>query len=88
MFYLILVAIVVWVLFNSAVGQALAGRIEASGPRQVDDLMAKRIAALEGDVERLTSDVRRLEEESEFLEKLLAERPGKGKQLPSGDADE
>jgi hypothetical protein len=85
MFWVILGVIFVLMLLNSTVGQALAGRIEA-GPREADELVAKRIAALEGEVERLATDVRRLEEESEFLEKLLAERPPQGKSLPPSDS--
>jgi hypothetical protein len=48
--------------------------------------MAERVAFLEGEVERLTSELSRIDEETEFLHKLLAERhPDAGNALPPGD---
>lgn len=43
---------------------------------------------LEGDVERLATEVSRLSEESEFLHKLLAERPSPKKLEPPTDEAE
>jgi hypothetical protein len=43
---------------------------------------------LEGEVERLSQELVRLEEESQFLQQLLDERPGGGGALPPGDEND
>jgi len=74
------------IVLDSQVGRALASRLERRGLDGPPDLMAERVAFLEGEVERLTSEISRLDEESQFLHKLLAERnPDEGAALPPGD---
>lgn len=77
------------VVLDSQVGKALAARLEEGGAGARNDLLQERIRYLEGEVERLSSEIQRLDEESEFLHKLLAERPppdeGGGRALESGD---
>ena len=74
------------ILLDSQVGRALASRLERRGLDGPPDLMAERMAFLEGEVERLTTEIVRLDEESQFLHKLLAERQADpGAALPPGD---
>jgi hypothetical protein len=48
--------------------------------------MAERVAFLEGEVERLTAEISRLDDESQFLHKLLVEKhPDDRATLPPGD---
>ncbi|HSW31681.1 MAG TPA: hypothetical protein VLH75_19505 [Longimicrobiales bacterium] len=73
------------ILLDSQVGRAMASRLERGRPDGPPDLTAERVAFLEGEIERLTSEVSRLDEESQFLHKLLAERrPDPGAALPPG----
>lgn len=48
-------------------------------------MMAERVAYLEGEVERLTSEISRLDEEGQFVTKLLSERSDSEAALPPGD---
>lgn len=74
------------IVLDSQVGRALASRLEQRGGEGSRDLIAERMAFLEGEVERLNAELARLDEESQFLHKLLAERhPGSGGALPPGD---
>lgn len=74
------------IVLDSQVGRALASRLERGTLDTPQDLTAERIAFLEGEVERLASEIDRLDEESEFLHKLLAERkPEEGAALPPSD---
>jgi len=44
------------------------------------------LAFLEGEVERLTSEIQRLDEEGEFVQRLLGQRnPEQSATLPPGD---
>lgn len=86
---LILVLVVmiplVAIVLDSQVGRALASRLEG---RRLDgpDITADRIAYLEGEVERLASEVMRLDEEGQFVHKLLTEGKGNREQaLPPSD---
>lgn len=78
------------VVLDSQLGRTLAARLEK--PQGALDSGAEpRLAALESELERLTQDVRRLEEESRFVQQLLEARPEGGPALPpgeSGDAGE
>ena len=62
------------IVLDSSVGRALASRLERRGLDGPSDLMAERIAFLEGEMERLTSEIGRLDEEGQFVTKLLSER--------------
>jgi hypothetical protein len=74
-------------VLDSRLGRAVAARIEARGREGGDQGMTDRVAYLEGEVDRLSEEVRRLTEESDFLQQLLAgRRPADpGTRLPPGD---
>ncbi len=72
------------IVLDSQVGRALASRLERRGLEAPQDATAERIAFLEGEVERLSGEISRLDEESEFVQKLLDERQH-GAALPRGD---
>lgn len=75
------------ILLDSQVGRALASRLERRGLEGPPDLMAERVAFLEGEIERLGSEISRLDEESEFLHRLLTERKqDPDAALPPGDS--
>jgi hypothetical protein len=62
------------IVMDSEIAKALAQRI-AKGPLPSDDRAAmERLGFLEREVERLSSDLGRLEEESQFMHRLLTER--------------
>jgi hypothetical protein len=71
------------VVLDSQVGRALAGRMERDRP-PVDGGSSNRLAALEGEVERLSREVQRLDEESTFLHQLLEGKKAP-EQLPPGE---
>jgi hypothetical protein len=76
------------IVLDSQVGRALASRLERRGIEGPADLTAERIAYLESEIERLTNEVMRLDEESQFVHRLLTERQkAEGGALPSGDDD-
>jgi hypothetical protein len=73
------------VILDSQVGRAIAGRLEGSrGPESLSD---RRLATLEGEVDRLSRELQRLDEESEFLHKLLEEKRAPGA-LPPGESND
>lgn len=62
------------ILLDSELAKALAQRI-ANGPLPAADRSTQeRLQFLEGEVERLVSEVGRLEEEGQFMHRLLTER--------------
>ena len=69
--FLILVLLIplIAVILDSRLGRALARRIEGGGR---DDA---RVAALEAEVEQLGAELTRLREQTEFVSRLLEERP-------------
>ncbi len=74
------------IVLDSQVGRALASRLERRSLDAPADLTAERIAFLEGEVDRLSSELSRLDEEGQFVYKLLTERGERvGGELPSGD---
>ncbi len=74
-------------VLESRLGRAVAARIENRGIAAGDDLTPERVRVLEGEVDRLSEEVRRISEESEFLQRLLAERPpAEEARLPPGDS--
>lgn len=90
MLYLILLLVVLIpllaVVLDSRFGQALASRLERRGLEAPGDFMAERIAYLESEVERLTTEILRLDEESQFVHRLLTERSSaEGGSLPPSD---
>lgn len=66
------------VILDSQFGRALAGLVERMG-REEDGATAERIAQLEGEVERLGLEVKRLEEQADFMQRLLTERASSGR---------
>jgi hypothetical protein len=85
LFVLVLLIPILAIVLDSQVGRALASRLERKGLGQPDDLLQERLMYLEGEVERLSKEVGRLDDESQFLQKLLEERPGETEALPPGD---
>jgi uncharacterized small protein (DUF1192 family) len=75
-FVLILLIPILAIVLDSQLGRALAARLEKRSIGEPSDLMAERIGFLEGEVERLSGELARLEEESQFLHKLLTEKTG------------
>ncbi|HEX2166412.1 MAG TPA: hypothetical protein VHG09_04155 [Longimicrobiales bacterium] len=72
------------VILDSQVGRAIAARLESG--RGADSLGERRLAALEGEVDRLNRELQRLDEESAFIHKLLEEKRAPGA-LPPGESD-
>jgi len=66
------------IVLDSQVGRALASRLERRGLDAPGDVTAERIAYLESEVERLSNEVTRLDEESEFVHRLLTEGKDEG----------
>ncbi|HSJ08860.1 MAG TPA: hypothetical protein VK928_03080 [Longimicrobiales bacterium] len=71
------------VVLDSQVGRAIASRLE--GGRGAESLSERRIATLEGEVDRLGREVLRLDEESAFLHRLLEEKRAPDS-LPPGES--
>src|SRR5688500_11933442 len=63
------------VVLDSQLVRALSARIESDGRTTADPALAKRLAQLEGEVERLNHEVLRLDEETTFLHRLLEKKP-------------
>jgi len=63
------------VVLDSQVGRALAARLERDRELGGGDAANRRLSALETEVERLSGEVQRLDEESTFLHRLLDEKP-------------
>ncbi len=84
-FLLVLMIQILAIVLDTPVGRALARRLEGQGLSSgADKVTSERLSYLEGEVERLTTEVRRLEEESQFLNNLLTDRPA-SQVLPPGD---
>lgn len=58
------------VILDSRLGRALASRIEGGTPDNA------RLAALEAEVDRLSNQLEHLQEQTEFVTRLLEERTG------------
>ncbi len=70
------------VVLDSKVGQALARRIEGGAPDSA------RMRALESEVERLSTELEQVREESQFVARLLEERTsGQGRQPDREDPE-
>lgn len=79
-FLMILMIPLLAVILDSQLGRALARRIEEGHPGDLD-----RLAALESEVERLSRELEVLQEQTEFVNRLLEDRT-KGR-LPEGEGD-
>jgi uncharacterized protein YlxW (UPF0749 family) len=73
------------VILDSQVGRAIAARME--GGRGPESLSDRRLAALEAEIDRLNREVQRLDEESEFIHRLLEEKRAPGA-LPPGESND
>ncbi len=80
---LVLLIPILAIVLDSHVGKAIAARLEGRA-LEPPDVVGDRVAFLEGEVERLASELQRLDEESQFLQNLLADRP-KREALPRGE---
>jgi hypothetical protein len=84
---LVLLIPVLSIVLDSQLGRALAARIERRSLGGAQELLADRIASLEGEIERLSSEVRRLDDEGQFLQRLLAEgRDAAGREIAARQA--
>lgn len=85
---LILLIPILAIVLDSQLGRALAARLENRSLGGADQATHERIAFLEGEVERLGTELGRLDEESQFLHRLLTERApdseGGRRALPDG----
>ncbi|HWV56115.1 MAG TPA: hypothetical protein VNZ57_01470 [Longimicrobiales bacterium] len=84
--FLIILIPLASIILDSQLGRALAARLERR-PLQGDEALERRLSLLESEVERIGRELQRLEEESEFLHRLLANRPGSAGQLPANERD-
>ena len=75
------------VVLDSRFGQALASRLERRGLEAPSDLTAERIAYLESEIERLSAEVARLDEEGQFIHRLLTEGSDRASESGAGEAD-
>ena len=70
---LVLLIPILAIVLDSDLGKAVARRLEGGNRKSVDGGAHDRLAYLESELERLGREVGRLEEESRFFQKLLAE---------------
>jgi predicted methyltransferase MtxX (methanogen marker protein 4) len=82
---LVLLIPILAIVLDSQLGRALAARVENRPLSRGDETTQDRIVLLESEVERLGSELSRLEEESRFLHKLLTERVDGGVKGSLGD---
>ncbi len=74
------------VVLDSHLGRALADYVtrHGGGGALPEEGVTKRLHALESEVERLNTEVLRLEEETVFLHRLLESKPVQNPELPPG----
>lgn len=70
---LVLMIPILAIVLDSDVGKAIARRLERGKRKSGDSGEHDRLVYLESELERLGSEVDRLDEESRFLHKLLAD---------------
>ena len=83
---LVLLIPILAIVLDSQVGKAIAARLERKSIGAGEGGVHDRLMFLEGEVDRLGKELGRLEEESQFLHKLLADRP-EPEALPPGTQD-
>lgn len=82
---------VISTVMDSRLARAVAARLEAGSGDRTEGPTRDRIRYLEAEVDRLSDDVRRLRDESDFVQRLLTERssasppPRSGGRSPSSD---
>jgi uncharacterized small protein (DUF1192 family) len=76
------------VVLDSQLGRTLAALLERRVGSAGGGELEHRVGVLEGEVDRLGREVRRLEEQNDFLQRLVAERPQASRALPTGNLDE
>ena len=86
-FVLILLIPILAIFLDSDVGKALAKRLERGQRQTGSDATHDRLQYLEGELERLAQDVERIEEENQFLQKLLDRRSGSASLPPADPSD-
>ena len=75
------------VVLDSSIARALAKRLEGSAPSELTPDEIRRLKGLQNEVDRLSDEVARLQEQGEFLQRLLEERPRRDA-LPPGESPE
>ncbi|MDE2762605.1 MAG: hypothetical protein OXQ94_03590 [Gemmatimonadota bacterium] len=75
---LVLLIPILAIVLDSDLGKAIARRLESGNRTRVDGGTHDRLVYLESELERLGREVGRLEEESRFFQKLLAENTEAG----------
>jgi cell division protein FtsB len=73
------------VILDSQVGRALAARLEREREIGGTDATGRRLGVLEAEVERLNTELQRLDDESAFLHRLLEDKSASEGSLPPGD---
>lgn len=82
---LVLLVPILAIVLDSQLGRALAARLERRDIGSPGGPYAERLAFLENEVERLNAEVRRLDEESRFMNQLLEGRTGERPVLRKGE---
>lgn len=77
---------IVGIVIDSPIGRALGRRIEGPEPAVAPPLaeLVRRLEAVESEVEEMNTQVRQLQEENQFLQRLLEEQPRRPS-LPPAD---
>jgi hypothetical protein len=75
------------VVLDSHLGRALADYVTRRGGPALENPSSERLAALEGELDRLNGQVQRLEEETQFLHRLLEAKSTPRADLPPGPSN-
>ena len=81
---LVLLIPILAIVLDSDIGKAIARRLERGNRARGDGLSHDRLVYLESELERLGQEVGRLDEESQFLHRLLAEHADPDSLPPGG----